>query len=97
MHHAMQAIRQGECTSAIVAGTNLILAPGMTTLMSEHSVLSPDASCKSFDALASGYARADGVNALYVKRLDAAIRDGNSVRAIIRASASNADGRTAGI
>lgn len=32
-----------------------------------------------------------------MKRLDSAIRDGNPIRAIIRATASNSDGKTAGI
>lgn len=97
LHQALQAIRQGEIPSAIVAGTNLIMAPGMTIGMSVQLTLAPDGSSKSFDASADGYARGEGVTALYVKRLDEAIRDGNPIRAIIRSSASNADGKTAGI
>ncbi len=97
LHQALQAIRQGEISSAIVCGTNLILAPGMTISMSLQMALSPEGSSKSFDASADGYARGEGVNALYVKRLDEAIRDKNPIRAIIRSSASNADGRTNGI
>ena len=52
-------------------------------------VLSPDGSSKSFDASANGYARGDAVEAVYIKRLDDALRDGNPVRAIIRATAIN--------
>ncbi|KAH9983756.1 hypothetical protein F4779DRAFT_624510 [Xylariaceae sp. FL0662B] len=65
--------------------------------MIQQGVLSPDASCKTFDFEADGYVRAEAVNMLYVKRLDCALRDGNPVRAIIRATASNSDGKTAGI
>lgn len=65
--------------------------------MSVQLTLSPEGSSKSFDASADGYARGEGVTALFVKRLDEAIRDGNPIRAIIRASASNGDGKTAGI
>jgi acyl transferase domain-containing protein len=97
LHQALQAIRQGEISAAIVSGANLIMAPGMTIGMSVQLTLSPDGTSKSFDASANGYARGEGVTALYVKRLDEAIRDGNPVRAIIRSSASNADGKTAGI
>ncbi|OHF03980.1 polyketide synthase [Colletotrichum orchidophilum] len=97
VHLACQAIRAGECDSAIVAGANLMLSPGFTKLMAEQSVLSPDASCKTFDAGANGYARAEAVNCLFIKKLDCAIRDGNPIRAIIRGSATNSDGSTLGL
>jgi hypothetical protein len=41
------AIANNECSSAIVAGTNLIMSPTMTIAMSEQGVLSPDATCKT--------------------------------------------------
>lgn len=65
--------------------------------MTALRTLSPDGSSKSFDASANGYARGEAVAALYVKRLDKAIRDRNPIRAVIRSSASNADGKTPGI
>lgn len=97
LHQALQAIRQGEISSAIVCGSNLILAPGMTISMSLQMALSPEGSSKTFDASADGYARGEGVTALFIKRLDAAIKDGNPIRAVIRGSASNADGKTNGL
>ncbi|KAI0123372.1 putative polyketide synthase [Xylariales sp. AK1849] len=97
LHEALQSIRQGECSAAIVGGANLILAPGLSIGMTAQATLSPDGSSKTFDASADGYARGEAVTALYVKRLDQAIRDGNPIRAVIRASATNADGRTSGI
>jgi acyl transferase domain-containing protein len=97
LHDACLAIEQGHCDSAIVGGCNLIMAPGMTQKMSEKGVLSPEGSCKTFSADADGYARGEAVTAIYVKPLDAAIRDGNPVRAVIRGISSNDDGRTLGI
>lgn len=97
LHLALQAIQQGDISSAIVCGTNLILAPGMTISMSLQMALSPEGSSKTFDASADGYARGEGVTALYIKRLDDAIKDKNPIRAVIRSSASNADGRTNGM
>ncbi|KAL4970621.1 type I polyketide synthase [Aspergillus stella-maris] len=96
LHEALEAIRRGHISSAIVAGTNLILAPGLTVSMSLLMALSPEGSSKSFDAAADGYARGEAVTALYIKRLDEAIRDGNSIRAVIRSSAAGADGRSKG-
>lgn len=97
LHQALQSIRLGEVSSALVAGANLLLAPGLAVTMSATQALSPTGSCKTFDASADGYARAEGVSCLYIKRLDKAIRDGNPIRAVIRASSSNADGKTAGL
>lgn len=60
-------------------------------------VLSDDASCKSFDETANGYARGEAANMIFIKMLDGAIRDSNPIRAIIRATAANCDGKTQGI
>lgn len=53
-------------------------------------VLSPTGECHTFDASADGYGRAEGVNAIYIKRLSAALRNGDKIRAVIRGSAINA-------
>ncbi|KAF9631021.1 hypothetical protein BFW01_g1895 [Lasiodiplodia theobromae] len=97
LHEACQAIYAGECESAVVAGTNLIITPSMTISMTEQGVLSPTGSCKSFDARADGYARGEAINAIYIKKLDDALRDGDPIRAVIRATATNCDGKTPGI
>ncbi|KAL4916115.1 hypothetical protein BDW62DRAFT_218861 [Aspergillus aurantiobrunneus] len=97
LHLACEAVSQGQCSSAVVSGANLLLGHAMTTALYEAGALSADVSCKTFDASADGYARADAGNAVYIKRLDDALRDGNPIRAVIRSSASNFDGKTLGI
>ncbi|OCK74548.1 putative polyketide synthase [Lepidopterella palustris CBS 459.81] len=92
MYEAILSIQSGGCPSAIVAGANLILTPRGSAGMSAYRVLAPDGSCKTFDAEANGYARGESVSAMYIKRLDDALRDGNPIRAVIRACGSNADG-----
>lgn len=52
-------------------------------------VLSQTSTCHTFDSSADGYGRADGIGALYLKRLDDAIRDGDAIRSVIRATATN--------
>ncbi|TWU78585.1 t1pks [Metarhizium rileyi] len=96
LHEACVAIERGDCVSAIVGGTNLILNPGCTTLMSEQGVLSPDGSCKTFSSAADGYARGEAIVGVFLKPLDEAIRNGNPIRAVIRATATNHDGKTSG-
>lgn len=56
--------------------------------------MSPDSRCFSFDHRANGYARGEGVIVLVLKRLSDAIRDGDTIRAVIRGTGSNQDGRT---
>lgn len=97
LNEACVTIRRGDCEAALVGSANLILAPGMTTVMTEQGVLSPDGSCKSFSADANGYARGEAITAIFVKPLSHAIRDGNPVRAVIRSSAVNVDGKTPGM
>ncbi|KAI5468189.1 putative polyketide synthase [Mariannaea sp. PMI_226] len=92
VHQAVMSIRSGSCPSAIVAGANLILTPRTSISMSMLGLLAPDGNCKTFDANANGFARGESVCALYLKRLDDAVRDGNPIRAVIRACNSNADG-----
>jgi acyl transferase domain-containing protein/NADPH:quinone reductase-like Zn-dependent oxidoreductase/SAM-dependent methyltransferase len=65
--------------------------------MSQKGVLSPEGSCKSFSADADGYARGEGILAIFIKPLEAAIRDGNPIRAVIRSTIANSDGKTQGI
>ncbi|EER36725.1 polyketide synthase [Histoplasma capsulatum H143] len=97
LHDACDAIHRGDCTSAIVGGSNLIMTPAMTSAMMEQGVLSPDGSCKTFDAAANGYARGEAINAIFIKPLSDALRDKNPIRAIIRSTSTNCDGKTPGL
>ncbi|KAI1339726.1 hypothetical protein F5Y15DRAFT_423599 [Xylariaceae sp. FL0016] len=97
LHLACSAIQTGDCDSAIVGGTNLILTPECQIFSSVLGAVSPTSVCHTFDNRADGYARADGIGALFVKRLSLAIRDGDPIRAVIRGTAFNANGRTGGI
>lgn len=65
--------------------------------MSELGFLSPDGRCKSFDASGDGYARGEGVLALLLKPLTSALRDGDPIRSVIKATRVNQDGKTNGI
>ena len=50
-----------------------------------------------FDARGSGYGRGEGVVTVLLKRLDDALQAGDNIRAIIRNTSVNQDGKTSGI
>ncbi|KIJ24979.1 hypothetical protein M422DRAFT_216980 [Sphaerobolus stellatus SS14] len=83
MHIAIQAIRNGDCHQAVVAGVNLIASPPDTIAFSHLGVLSPDGVSKSFDNDANGYARADSAGAVVIKRHDLAVRDNDVIQATL--------------
>ena len=70
------------------------MGPYLTAAMTQQGVLSPEGSCKTFDAFADGFARGEAINAIYIKKLDDAIRDNNPVRAVIRGTLTNSDGKS---
>ena len=65
--------------------------------MSAHSLLNQDGNCFSFEARGSGYGRGEGAAMVVLKRLDDALRDRDSIRGIIRGTATGHDGKTIGI
>ncbi|KAK1976906.1 KR domain-containing protein [Colletotrichum cereale] len=95
LHLACTDLRNGSISGAVVGGTSLLLDPTMTSLMASDGIISPSGSCNTFDAKADGFARADGIAVLYIKRLDDALRDKNSIRAVIKGTGTNTDGRNA--
>ncbi|KAI5785831.1 polyketide synthase [Geopyxis carbonaria] len=97
LHDAVRALQGGECTSAVVAAANLISSPEQHLATIRAGVVSPDGKCKTFDAAADGYGRAEAVSAIVLKRLSAAVRDGDAVRAVVRGVAVGASGRTRGV
>lgn len=65
--------------------------------MTDLGILSPDSISYSFDQRANGYARGEGVGIVILKPLSKALEDNDTIRAVIRATAINQDGRTPGI
>lgn len=82
---------------SIAAGCNLLLYPDIIHGLSNLGLLSPDSLCYPFDARANGYARGDGFGVLVLKRVSDAIANNDVIRAVIRATGSNQDGRTSTI
>ncbi|KAL4971435.1 hypothetical protein BDW66DRAFT_165239 [Aspergillus desertorum] len=94
LHQAILGLRAREADMSIVCGSNLLLAPDCFKLFSSLSMLSPDGKCYAFDSRANGYGRGEGVGTVIIKRLSDALAAGDPIRAIIRESALNQDGKS---
>ncbi|KAL1971038.1 hypothetical protein VTN77DRAFT_2872 [Rasamsonia byssochlamydoides] len=97
LHSACLALDAYDCDAAVVASANLIQSPEQQLIAVKAGILSPDSTCHTFDEAANGYGRAEGVSALYLKRLSDAIRDKDPIRSVIRGTAVNGNGKTPGI
>ncbi len=97
VHQACQSLRSGECDMALAAGVNLLFSPAPYIAMAEAGMLSPEGVCRTFDRRADGLVPGEAVCVVVLKRLTQAITDGDLIRAIIRGSGINYDGRTNGI
>lgn len=94
LHEACQALLSKACTTALVGGTSLIWSPTMTDCLNKSLVLSPSGISHTFDANADGYGRGEAINCIYLKPLKDALRDNDPIRAVIRSTVSNHDGKT---
>ncbi|MDR3491852.1 MAG: SDR family NAD(P)-dependent oxidoreductase [Gammaproteobacteria bacterium] len=92
IHHAIQAIRNGDCELAIAGGVNALLTPTSFISATKAGMLSVDGRCKTFSAEANGFVRSEGVAAILLKPLALAITDNNFIYGVIKGSAVNHGG-----
>ncbi len=95
VHAACQALRAGECETALAGGANIILDPNITLAYMKAGVLSQDGRCKFGDASADGYVRSEGVGMVLLKTLRQARADNDTIHAIVRSSAVSHSGQGA--
>jgi acyl transferase domain-containing protein len=92
VHLACQSLLLGECELALAGAAAVNVPQRRGYRFQKGGILSPDGSCRTFDADAQGSNFGNGVGAVLLKRLDDALRDGDHVYAVIRGSAVNNDG-----
>ena len=97
VHQAVAALQRGEVGMALVGGVNAILASEVTTFMSEVGMLSARGRCSTFDAAADGFVRGEGCGVVVLKRLGEARADGDRIWGVVRGSAVNQNGPSAGL
>ena len=97
IHQAVRAIQYGECSNALVGGVNILCDPEQYVMLNKAGVLSPSGQCHSFDMDADGYVRGEGVGVIYLKPLEQALQDNNTIYGVIKGTAVNHCGRTRSI
>ncbi|KRV50593.1 polyketide synthase [Wenjunlia vitaminophila] len=97
VHLACQGLRAGDSDLALAGGVHVISSPLTTIALYKAGITDPDGRCKTFDADAAGFVRAEGCGVVVLKRLSDALRDGDTVHAVIRGTAINQDGLSNGL
>lgn len=96
LHHAIGALRDGNCEMAIVGGADYSFIPSMVG-EPDISIRSSDLKTKTFDDLSDGTNNGEAVAAVILKPLYKAIQDNDNIYAVIKGSAINSDGKSVGI
>ncbi len=92
VHLACQSLRLGEADMALAGGVSVQSSQVVGYRYLEGGIGSPDGHCRPFDAAAQGTVGGSGLGIVVLKRLDDALRDGDTILALIRGSAINNDG-----
>jgi amino acid adenylation domain-containing protein len=97
IHLACRALQLGEIDMALAGGVTLYLTQKRYNLMEQVGMLSRSGKCRPFDDAADGTIPGEGVAVVVLKRLEDAIRDGDSISGVIVSSGTNQAGKTNGI
>ena len=97
LHQAAAGLERGEVDVALGGGVHAVLSPGVTKFMAEFGLLSASGRCRPFDAAADGFVRGEGCGMVVLKRLADAEADGDRIWAVLRGSAVNQSGASAGL
>ncbi|NIE78417.1 KR domain-containing protein [Pantoea sp. Ap-967] len=92
VHLACEQLASGECDMVLAGGAGIGFPQQAGYLHRPGMIFSADGLCRPFDAQADGTAIGNGVGVVLLKRLDAALADGDPILAVLRGSAVNNDG-----
>ena len=89
---ACESLHARRCEIALAGGVTVRVPQRGGYFYTAGSILSPDGHCRPFDANAQGTVVGSGVGLVVLKRLSAAVADGDNIRAVIRGVGLNNDG-----
>jgi zearalenone synthase (highly reducing iterative type I polyketide synthase) len=94
---AYKSLLRGESKMAMVCGANLMLSPNVGLWLSKLNMLSSEGLSRSFAEGVNGYGRGEGIATVILKPLADALRDGDTIRAVINGTGVNQDGSSSSI
>ncbi|KAJ7482732.1 hypothetical protein FB451DRAFT_1235938 [Mycena latifolia] len=94
---AVQYLRTGKAETAIVCGSNTHTWPGGLGFLSAQKMCSPNSRCATFSSDADGYVPAEGAVSLILRTRRAALRDGDTILAVIKATDTKHNGKSQGL
>ena len=97
LHTAFNAITMGQCTQAVNAGANLMLSVDTPAAFAKSGMLAPDGRCKTLDAAADGYVRAEAAGAYFLRTSPSTVSNDEVVYAVLGATSVNQDGRSSSL
>jgi len=97
IHLACQSLWLQETEMALAGGVFIQQTPEFYQNTNRAGMLSPQGRCHTFDSRADGFVPGEGVGVVVLKRLEDALRDGDTIRGVIVGSGLNQDGKTNGI
>jgi amino acid adenylation domain-containing protein len=89
---AAQALLTYQCDLALAGGASIRWPQNRGYIHEEGSIFSPDGHCRAFDERSAGTVFSSGAGCVVLKRLDEAVRDGDTIYAVIKGAALNNDG-----
>ena len=92
IHMACQSLLSHECDMALAGGVTIEIPHAIGYVYREGEILSQDGHCRAFDAKATGTVFGSGASVVVLRRLEDALRDSDTIHAVIRGSAINNDG-----
>ncbi|OIB02943.1 mixed polyketide synthase/non-ribosomal peptide synthetase [Paenibacillus sp. LC231] len=96
VHLACESIRNGQSRMAIAGGVNLSLHPSKYITLCQGQFSASDGRCRAFGEGGTGYVPSEAVGAVFMKPLQEAIRDQDSIYGVIKGTAVSHAGRTNG-
>lgn len=91
VHDACLLLRSGSCDLALAGGVSVSLGQDRGYLYQPGFIASADGYCRPFDTRASGSVAGSGAGLVVLKRLSDALRDNDSIYAVIKGAAVNND------
>jgi 3-oxoacyl-(acyl-carrier-protein) synthase/malonyl CoA-acyl carrier protein transacylase len=91
--HAVRELDSGRCDAVLAGGVHICHHPALWSVFTQMRALSPGEQIRPFDSRADGTLLSEGAGVVLLKRLEAALRDGDRIYAVIRGVGVSSDGR----